>query len=801
MTPAQRRLFWLVTLITIYLGLGMYVYLEQIRKGTSGLPKQTIPYVIASLPSRCKSEINHLSLLPLNPENSSYVDGARPIDRATVSIISTILRKDKYLISGWVENLCSQQLHYSVEVLVLYYTNTVQEALLHAFAAYECTCALMGNMSVHLIHFSYDYGLYESWDMLIANYASGTAITNWNVDDRKSKHALAFKTKLLFEKNASVVSSAVFVTPFEAETYESYVTRLPATERELWFAYKTGSVRLSDFVKTDPVTMKFEGNVENLPHNAPLWKRDVHEFVGWFSDQVKADSTSGTTPSCADWTFWVNVCKKDLLMYHTAVPVEIYTIRSQSHNRRDPVEHYRCLEPTLEQLRHYGIFRNARFLRHPDNLIQKRVRVIHEEELTNVNGMDLRMRQIVSWLVWNNFQVSVSVRGQHWDKEASRESRKFLENLRVSLTVDDLSLTQTRELLKSGNADELLVMSLWFWRLHDDTENVSETRSIPEILLEMVDPASTVIVSDDRHSLRCKQNPNCQMESYIEKKEREIYERSSLVLTLSQQDKYAMQALSPDGNFEILPYASIEPSRPLKVPSTRDRQMRKGMLFIGSANENNIAAVKWLVDEVLPILRESIDISLTLLGAYEWKEIVYNAQLRNREAYGMGSVHRIIRSEHDPKGSKGYLPVFLGPCRASGVEIGGAEDYQVLSSYCQMPVVRAFDTVSNIEYFMTGADVIVAPISVYGSGISTKIFKGLEAGLPVVTFPNGTAGTKCEGSSCATKCGGLFISCIQVESFVQQVKNALFDDDEIRNTTYDFSDWLRLSTWISKLTN
>jgi len=220
-------------------------------------------------------------------------------------------------------------------------------------------------MSVHLIRFSYDYGIYESWDMLIANYASGIAITNWKVDDRKSEDAVAQKAKLLFEKNASVVSSAVFITSFEAETYESYMTRLRATEREIWFAHKTGSVRLSDFFKTDPVTMKFEEKVDKLPHNAPLWRRDVHEFVCWFSDQVTSILTSGVTPSCADWTFWVNVYKYGLLMYHTAVPLEIYTVRSQSHNRRDPTEHYRCLAPTLEQLRRYGLFRNAKFLRHP----------------------------------------------------------------------------------------------------------------------------------------------------------------------------------------------------------------------------------------------------------------------------------------------------------------------------------------------------------------------------------------------------------------------------------------------------
>jgi len=90
------------------------------------------------------------------------------------------------------------------------------------------------------------------------------------------------------------------------------------------------------------------------------------------------------------------------------------------------------------------------------SFMQSTVTVVHEQELTNAQGADRRMRQVVSWLKWNNFNVSVVVRGQHWIPSVSEENRAFLDDLGIEQNVDDLIPYTSRYISKKYPCDFLI---------------------------------------------------------------------------------------------------------------------------------------------------------------------------------------------------------------------------------------------------------------------------------------------------------------------------------------------------------
>ena len=715
-------------------------------------------------------------------------------EQPQVSIISTVIGRDAKYTDTWAIDICEQKDRERFQVLALTLSMDVSRYIEQAFTQNtRCRKAIHDGLLVEIVQVGSDPGLYESWDILIQEFASADYIMNWNIDDRKKVNCILEKLKLIQKHHADVISSAVAVTTTPGESYEEYMNRLSAKQQEYWFTDKRGILNLADFVKTDPHTKRMLREVDNPPHNSPLWRKAIHSKVGTFAEQVPHRNNQAA-PSCSDWTFWVNVCRNGFKILHSDHAFELYAKRDQSHNRLDIGGHIHCLDYTLAALQPFGLFNNQHFQNYPRAFKKPRVTVIHEQELTTVQGADRRMRQIVSWLKWNNFIVTVIVRGQHWVHAGSKESEAFLENLGIEQIVDDLSLSTLRNSMQSHDTADVYMMSLWFWREFDRSNldgKGGTDYTIPELLLpDIKNTATTILLVDDVHSNRCRQNPDCEIFDHIRDVESNVIGQSSLTVTLTEKDRQVYGELSPNGKFVTLPYVIQKRGLLAKEPS---KSNRKRMLFVGSTNENNHRAAQFLVQTVFPLVRHQIDASLTLVGAYAWKQLVYDMS-QGENQYRIGSVQKLARTPSDPKSLKGDF--FLSSCTASAQL---DDEYVVQSRFCDNPILNAFDTVVELDSFLADSDVILAPTTISGSGISTKVFLGLEAGRPVVTTEDGLTATRCTDRTCPTRCGNIFVACGDPESFVNQTLAALQANYERdNNEAPQFVDWLQ-DSWLESL--
>ena len=122
-----------------------------------------------------------------------------------------------------------------------------------------------------------DPGVYGVWNNAIKD-STGQFITNVNCDDRRAPYALEKQAKMLVANpDVSLVYN------------DSYLTREPNLQWENIDKGKTERYNFEQFSKEALLR-------SNLPHNNPMWRRDIHEAHGYFDEEYK---------SAGDWDFWL----------------------------------------------------------------------------------------------------------------------------------------------------------------------------------------------------------------------------------------------------------------------------------------------------------------------------------------------------------------------------------------------------------------------------------------------------------------------------------------------------------------
>ena len=122
-----------------------------------------------------------------------------------------------------------------------------------------------------------DPGLYETWNMAV-KMSTGEYVTNVNCDDRRAPDALEKQAKLLF---ASEGVDLVY--------NDSYITHEPNMQ---WEDIDKSTSQKYNFEQFSKEAM-LRGN---LPHNNPMWKKDLHSKYGYFNQKYR---------SAADWDMWL----------------------------------------------------------------------------------------------------------------------------------------------------------------------------------------------------------------------------------------------------------------------------------------------------------------------------------------------------------------------------------------------------------------------------------------------------------------------------------------------------------------
>ena len=138
-------------------------------------------------------------------------------------------------------------------------------------------------------------GIYETWNLAIKN-SDSEFLTNANVDDLHREDALELKVKALKDNPEADVAYS--------DVYYSFLPNLP------FEIAKKGEIKTNL-----PTANKFNLLSFNSPHNSPLWRRSLHETIGYFDP---------TYQSAGDHEFWLRAAFSGALFIKIPEPVVVY---------------------------------------------------------------------------------------------------------------------------------------------------------------------------------------------------------------------------------------------------------------------------------------------------------------------------------------------------------------------------------------------------------------------------------------------------------------------------------------------
>jgi len=121
-----------------------------------------------------------------------------------------------------------------------------------------------------------DPGIYDTWNMGI-KMATGDYVTNVNCDDRRAAYGLEKQAKMLV---ANPDIDLVYNDSYLLHEPNIMFENVPADSKRYNFEQFSKEAMLRG----------------NLPHNNPMWKRELHDKYGYFNQHYK---------SAGDWDFWL----------------------------------------------------------------------------------------------------------------------------------------------------------------------------------------------------------------------------------------------------------------------------------------------------------------------------------------------------------------------------------------------------------------------------------------------------------------------------------------------------------------
>lgn len=142
---------------------------------------------------------------------------------------------------------------------------------------------------------NYRIGVYEAWNVGVG-LARGEYLTNTNVDDLRRADS--------FELQAGVLDNLPFVDVVYQEFYYSLDSRLSFEE-----------VARFGFRSNLPVVSPHNLMDFNSPHNAPMWRKRLHDELGYFDTSYR---------SAGDYEFWMRCLVAGKVFYKVNEPHVAY---------------------------------------------------------------------------------------------------------------------------------------------------------------------------------------------------------------------------------------------------------------------------------------------------------------------------------------------------------------------------------------------------------------------------------------------------------------------------------------------
>jgi GT2 family glycosyltransferase len=189
-------------------------------------------------------------------------------DKYILTIVTSLYKGEKY-IHSFLENIVTQTIFNECELVIIDANSPEDEhKVINAYVK------LYPN--IKYLRLNENIGIYEAWNLAIKE-SNSEFITNANVDDSHRNDAFELKIQALrLNPQIDVVYSDV---------YYSYLENAPFD-----IVAKCG-------LRTNFSTAnKFNLFSYNSPHNSPMWRRSLHDKIGYFDTQYK---------SAGDYEFWL----------------------------------------------------------------------------------------------------------------------------------------------------------------------------------------------------------------------------------------------------------------------------------------------------------------------------------------------------------------------------------------------------------------------------------------------------------------------------------------------------------------
>lgn len=207
--------------------------------------------------------------------------------RYTVSAIASLYRGGRY-IKAFLDNITNQTIFDQSELIIIDADSPEGEGEIIARYQEKFPNIVYKRMN-------YRIGIYEAWNVGVA-LARGKYLTNTNLDDLRAANS--------FELQAEALDRYGFVDVVHQDFFYSFDSSLSFDE-----------VAAFGFKSDVPTVTRHNLLRVNSPHNAPMWRKTLHDELGLFDTSFK---------SAGDWEFWLRCAAAGKTFFKINTPHVIY---------------------------------------------------------------------------------------------------------------------------------------------------------------------------------------------------------------------------------------------------------------------------------------------------------------------------------------------------------------------------------------------------------------------------------------------------------------------------------------------
>jgi len=248
--------------------------------------------------------------------------GMYHFDRYKASLFCSFYKGEKF-IKSYLQNVIEQSVFFDLEFVFLDCDSPENEqAIIEPYVKkYE---------NIKYYKLDKDPGLYAGWNEAIKR-CSSQIVGNWNIDDRKNRDGLEFMLKRFeSDDDLDILYGFTYISKTANEKYEdnSFENLYPCLPHSLENLFKN-----------------------NSPHCMPLWRKNLHDSLGFFDENYKTAS---------DGDFWLHCAIAGAKIEMINHPVGLYFLNPEGRSTNEETLKEMVEEVNLMRQKHFNNLENRK---------------------------------------------------------------------------------------------------------------------------------------------------------------------------------------------------------------------------------------------------------------------------------------------------------------------------------------------------------------------------------------------------------------------------------------------------------